>query len=627
MLRRFAYVAIALVLAACGDDGAPADSGTIDRDAGVDAGTTIVEPVAPALPAIAPCPPGWSEVPGEPPTCEPWPAGTTTTCGAGEARYPGDAACVPIGVACPAGDFADGLDAEPGPVLYVRPGAPAGGDGSPAAPYARIAEAVSRAGAGTTVALAKGMYDELVGLRSGITLRGACAAETRIASTASPDPTSGIVATTGTGVVIRDLTIAGQRIGVFAGGGTTLEGVSIEAASAGLLVRPGVTVTARSVAIRATQPRTGGTFGMGVLAEDGATLTVERAVLEANTSAGVVALGATVHLTDVAIRDTRAQPADGTTGNGIAALDGAVVEATRVVVEESHEVAVSLLAGSTVTLRESLVRDTRPSARDDTEGRAAYAIEGSRLRLERTAIERSREVAILVSDPATSLELLDVIVRDTASQVSDGTGGSGLALQDGATATLSRVLFAANRGASVILFGAGTYIALEDVTIRDTESQLVDGSRGTGLHVQGGAAVDGLRVRVASSREFGIGAFEPGSSVVLSDVAIADTAERACAAPGGTCPDVGFGDGVISAIDARVELTRFAIERSARAGIVVVNAHADLHEGVVAMNPIGANVQDPTFDTARLQDRVVFRDNVRNLDSSAMAIPEPRVGF
>jgi hypothetical protein len=48
----------------------------------------------------------------------------------------------------------------------------------------------------------------------------------------------------------------------------------------------------------------------------------------------------------------------------------------------------------------------------------------------------------------------------------------------------------------------------------------------------------------------------------------------------------------------------------------------DLHEGEVSNNPIGANVQTEGFDINRLMDRVVFRDNERDLDMTELPVPE-----
>jgi len=58
-------------------------------------------------------------------------------------------------------------------------------------------------------------------------------------------------------------------------------------------------------------------------------------------------------------------------------------------------------------------------------------------------------------------------------------------------------------------------------------------------------------------------------------------------------------------------------------GLVRDRGTLDLQDGVVSDNPIGANVQTEDFDIGRLQDRVAYRDNDRNLDAAALPVPEP----
>src|SRR5688572_23985056 len=87
-------------------------------DAGTDAATPM-ELMEAAPPVLTPCPAGWGEVTiGGVVVCDPTPGGPVE-CDAGEARFPGTAACAPVGRACPAGEFADELPASG--VVYVRP--------------------------------------------------------------------------------------------------------------------------------------------------------------------------------------------------------------------------------------------------------------------------------------------------------------------------------------------------------------------------------------------------------------------------------------------------------------------------------------------------------------------------
>ncbi|MCZ7686077.1 MAG: DUF1565 domain-containing protein [Sandaracinaceae bacterium] len=135
------------------------------------------------------------------------PEAGASSCAGGEAHFQGEAGCAPLG-ACPAGEWADGLG---GDVLFVRAGA-SGGDGSRASPFGTIAAALAAARAGTIVALSKGSFDEAVVLSSGVSLRGACAAETRLTAAGSG---GAVVEVTASGAALEGLTIAGaDRIGL-----------------------------------------------------------------------------------------------------------------------------------------------------------------------------------------------------------------------------------------------------------------------------------------------------------------------------------------------------------------------------------------------------------------------------
>lgn len=48
----------------------------------------------------------------------------------------------------------------------------------------------------------------------------------------------------------------------------------------------------------------------------------------------------------------------------------------------------------------------------------------------------------------------------------------------------------------------------------------------------------------------------------------------------------------------------------------------DLHEGVVADNPIGINIQTEGFDLGRIRDRVTWGPNHVNLATTRLPVPE-----
>lgn len=228
---------VALFVSACSSDpDDQPDAGESDGDADADADFEV------ALPVLTPCPEGWEEVPpeveggvttcdpwpGSSPvimtpcpegwreveddgvvTCDPWPEGGPHECAEDEAHFPGEPGCSLIGTPCPEGNWAEDLpdDQE---ILYVLAGAPAGGDGTQASPFGSINEALDVAEEGTIVALSKGTFDEAVRLRNGITLWGACVAETAVACS-TPSSETGTVTVGGRNTVVRNLQIRGDR--------------------------------------------------------------------------------------------------------------------------------------------------------------------------------------------------------------------------------------------------------------------------------------------------------------------------------------------------------------------------------------------------------------------------------
>jgi hypothetical protein len=55
---------------------------------------------------------------------------------------------------------------------------------------------------------------------------------------------------------------------------------------------------------------------------------------------------------------------------------------------------------------------------------------------------------------------------------------------------------------------------------------------------------------------------------------------------------------------------------------LALDGSIDLSDGEVSGALVGACVQVPGYDIARLQDRVLYRDNGTNLDVTTLPIPE-----
>lgn len=148
----------------------------------------------------------------------------------------------------------------------------------------------------------------------------------------------------------------------------------------------GSKVTVRRSVIRDTEPRADGTFGIGLYAlaysdskAPAGDVLVEDSLLASNTYAGVQSAGAVVTLDRVTVRDTRPQTdARKIGGRGVIVMDHPVAKQPGVLtlrssaVLRSREVGV-LAASSTLTVEDSLVRDTKKGADELLGGIAGVA--------------------------------------------------------------------------------------------------------------------------------------------------------------------------------------------------------------------------------------------------------------
>lgn len=149
---------------------------------------SISAPEPPEPPKLD-CPPGWAEATlrSDAPAirlCDPRIDVPRLSCPPGERRALGERECTAVGRACPtSGRYAEGVAG-----LHVDPMAAAGGDGSLAAPFSTLPDALDVAAPGTTILLSIGThtssgytFDRLGTDAMPVTLRGACASQTTIA--------------------------------------------------------------------------------------------------------------------------------------------------------------------------------------------------------------------------------------------------------------------------------------------------------------------------------------------------------------------------------------------------------------------------------------------------------------
>lgn len=649
-----------LVVAGCG--GRDLVPGSDASAGGVDAGSAS-GPASPAAPMALRCPSGLvaSMLPSGAPTCARDPS--LPACAEASARFYDEAACTNVGPACPSGPFAA---APSGDVVYVLAGA-SGGDGTEARPFGRILDALARARSGTTVLVGKGTYEGNLVLPAGVTLRGACTAETVLTASGIAAPAS-VIAARGAGSAIESITI-----GPSSGLCVQAEGASASLTLRGVVVRDGVTVgisvvgatlTGSDVVVRRTRPDPSfGDMGFGVFAEVGATVDLERAVFEEQGDVGVLAVGgSTVTLRRAAVRDGRGAPA-GTGGSAVHAQDGSEVVVLEAELAGHGHGGMAAVVNSRLTARDVVIVDVLMNLPERLDGYGIDVEEGSTGIVERAIIAHARGSGITVRTGGT-ITASDVVVHDTGIGVSGadrvtldlarveiaepasgatirgpGTtariadlslhdttgadaGGFGLAFGNGGMLTLERAAITNTLVAGLLLNGAGTTATIDDAVVSSTQSWGAMQQWGRGIDVAGGASVELRRVVVEGNHEVQIAVSDASSRLDVTDARLSSAMARPCAET--SCRDEAGGTALGAYYGGALTARRFAVDGAALCGVqVAFDATLDAAEGSVQRTLVGACVQVADYDLARVTGTVTYSENGTNVQSEGIYVPAP----
>jgi hypothetical protein len=246
-------------------------------------------------------------------------------------------------------------------------------------------------------------------------------------------------------------------------------------------------------------------------------------------------------------------------------------------------------------------------------------------RVDGVRIEGARGYGIL--QRGGSIEVADTLVEETESEVANLTRGTAIYLACGAGGRLDNVTLVSNASAGLVVVGEDTNALGANLRVS-----------GTGVHPSlaadpcaSPAVMGAVQVRLGARAGFNLFSIRDNDVIGLL-VAGEDASGRPSAAtfrdgtiartralPGGC----GAAHNVMVSDAAELELSDFVSTEADVAGILLArDGEADLESGVVSSNSIGASVQSAGFDLARLQNRVLYRDNVRNLDSGDLPIPE-----
>jgi hypothetical protein len=448
------------------------------------------------------------------------------SCGPSEVQL-FDTGCTRLGPACPASGWATDLVVTPTvAVLFVKAGAIAG-DGSKAAPYGSIAEAMAHASPGEILALSGDRFDEAaaVSISSDLTLWGACSSSTRIrAPSGAPtllilggrvtvrnlglEPNmagiamssgsltvravdiapGGAVGISGAGTVEIDaagLAVAGQRgsaINLTGGARANLASLTLTADQGDglLLADPGTHAVVNGLLITGpTAVATGAPPVAGVRVFQGASLEMSRAWISGVEGGGLyfIASPGPVSLADLFVDRTSSVSADPSSGTALVAVGGALSIERAVLAHNVRGLALDTVGPARVS--DLIVDDSRLGA--------LYVHESSSVSVHRARITQSRAFGLEVLD--SRLSATDLSIRATTATTAFVQDLRGSALYAShAAIDLSRVELDRNKNGLWIL---GTTATIADVAVR--------GSNGIAQLIGENSTVALARVRVSGS--------------------------------------------------------------------------------------------------------------------------------
>ena len=160
-----------------------------------------------------------------------------------------------------------------------------------------------------------------------------------------------------------------------------------------------------------------------------------------------------------------------------------------VIVRKAELVGVFVSDNGRAQLEDVLIEQTLPDPANGTLGRALQVLSGGQVKGTGVVADKKRDVSITLDGAGCSLDVNDLVVRDTQSELASSAFGQSLEVRYGARATITRALFERNRNLAVAIDQAGSAVTLTDVVVQDTLAQENNRRYGGGLEAKPGVSV------------------------------------------------------------------------------------------------------------------------------------------
>jgi hypothetical protein len=291
--------------------------------------------------------------------------------------------------------------------------------------------------------------------------------------------------------------------------------------------------------------------------------------------------------TGLLIEDTQPDASDQTWGRGIGVQDGAALTLKGATLRNNRDVGLFAFGvGTRVEATGLLVEGTQPQASDQTGGRG-IAIEGqATAQMSKVVVRRNHEVGVLVEGAGTSLAFNELMVSDTQPRRSDMLAGLGLLVRDGAVSTGESILLLRNHETGALFEGSGTTVSLRALVCSDTQAVESEFATGAGIDTLAGASVEIRDALILRNRAAAVTSFFAPTQLRLIRTHIEST---------GPGTDGGDGMGVVAGFGASISFEDTVIRGSYEAGIYAIEPGTSIRADRLTIRGTRAQSNDGNF--------------------------------
>lgn len=307
-----------------------------------------------------------------------------------------------------------------------------------------------------------------------------------------------------------------------------------------------------------------GMGGMAAMVTAGCRLELSDARLSGNQQAGVQLIGAdaTALAERLLVDGTLPRDLDAHRGWGIDVSNGARFSGSDLRVSGNTQQGLGAQGtGARIEATRLLVDGTWPEHTSGLFGRGLGATEGATLKLRQVRLTANRDVGLQIDGPKTVVSAEQLLIDHTLGRAHDDAFGFGLALQNGASLTVTEARLSNNHSVGALLTGDGVTAQASALLVDHTRPAANDGSAGRGIVVQSGAALTLQDSRVSANRDHGLLVDGPSTRLQAHRLVVDATGKQHS--------DGDFGHGVAVQSGANVTLVDGRLTANAGNGLTV----------------------------------------------------------